>query len=110
MRITQFITESLIKLEMDTVRDPEKDEELAEQPDRLVSFYRESALDEISGLLETSGNVTNRSKLFTDLLNREKRACTAIGQSFAIPHVRTMQRSEERRVGKECRSRWSPYH
>src|SRR5256885_2968471 len=22
----------------------------------------------------------------------------------------TLQRSEERRVGKECRSRWSPYH
>ena len=22
----------------------------------------------------------------------------------------TMCRSEERRVGKECRSRWSPYH
>ena len=21
-----------------------------------------------------------------------------------------VQRSEERRVGKECRSRWSPYH
>ena len=21
-----------------------------------------------------------------------------------------MERSEERRVGKECRSRWSPYH
>ena len=21
-----------------------------------------------------------------------------------------MNRSEERRVGKECRSRWSPYH
>ena len=25
-----------------------------------------------------------------------------------VPHVLT--RSEERRVGKECRSRWSPYH
>src|SRR2546430_15904752 len=24
------------------------------------------------------------------------------------PHV--VERSEERRVGKECRSRWSPYH
>src|SRR2546429_1256089 len=24
--------------------------------------------------------------------------------------VKSMQRSEERRVGKECRSRWSPYH
>src|SRR2546426_1925354 len=23
---------------------------------------------------------------------------------------RRMKRSEERRVGKECRSRWSPYH
>ena len=23
---------------------------------------------------------------------------------------RPVQRSEERRVGKECRSRWSPYH
>ena len=22
----------------------------------------------------------------------------------------SMKRSEERRVGKECRSRWSPYH
>ena len=24
--------------------------------------------------------------------------------------VRDLLRSEERRVGKECRSRWSPYH
>ena len=24
--------------------------------------------------------------------------------------VRRLVRSEERRVGKECRSRWSPYH
>ena len=24
--------------------------------------------------------------------------------------VNTAERSEERRVGKECRSRWSPYH
>ena len=24
--------------------------------------------------------------------------------------IRMLTRSEERRVGKECRSRWSPYH
>ena len=24
--------------------------------------------------------------------------------------ARALRRSEERRVGKECRSRWSPYH
>ena len=29
---------------------------------------------------------------------------------WAISFAFTMQRSEERRVGKECRSRWSPYH
>src|SRR3712207_9275451 len=26
------------------------------------------------------------------------------------PNLRNVNRSEERRVGKECRSRWSPYH
>src|SRR5258707_10923620 len=26
------------------------------------------------------------------------------------PNEETIARSEERRVGKECRSRWSPYH
>ena len=25
-------------------------------------------------------------------------------------HQKSHSRSEERRVGKECRSRWSPYH
>ena len=34
---------------------------------------------------------------------------------FVLPCIGTMlftsiYRSEERRVGKECRSRWSPYH
>ena len=28
----------------------------------------------------------------------------------AITGETLVQRSEERRVGKECRSRWSPYH
>src|SRR3972149_4747232 len=35
-----------------------------------------------------------------------------IAQAFALlPGIsRSGMRSEERRVGKECRSRWSPYH
>ena len=28
----------------------------------------------------------------------------------ALPEAQLLKRSEERRVGKECRSRWSPYH
>ena len=31
--------------------------------------------------------------------------------SVLLPHEAALaKRSEERRVGKECRSRWSPYH
>src|SRR5256884_1659944 len=34
-----------------------------------------------------------------------------LGALEATALLRTvMERSEERRVGKECRSRWSPYH
>ena len=29
---------------------------------------------------------------------------------FLCSGIYTVKRSEERRVGKECRSRWSPYH
>ena len=29
---------------------------------------------------------------------------------FTWGNVSAIDRSEERRVGKECRSRWSPYH
>ena len=33
----------------------------------------------------------------------------ALGQDFCSSMI-SILRSEERRVGKECRSRWSPYH
>ena len=36
------------------------------------------------------------------------------GATTGLPHAAArgfkLTRSEERRVGKECRSRWSPYH
>ena len=31
-------------------------------------------------------------------------------ESMTNPSLLSLVRSEERRVGKECRSRWSPYH
>src|SRR5437667_10147030 len=34
----------------------------------------------------------------------------AIGGVASMGEESLMGRSEERRVGKECRSRWSPYH
>ena len=32
------------------------------------------------------------------------------GKELSDRYVENVSRSEERRVGKECRSRWSPYH
>ena len=33
-----------------------------------------------------------------------------IAEGEVATAAKTAERSEERRVGKECRSRWSPYH
>src|SRR2546430_6528272 len=41
---------------------------------------------------------------------RVKAKATAAPNARARRLMPTTSRSEERRVGKECRSRWSPYH
>ena len=60
-----------------------------------------------------------RSKAYSILkqLNAElvKEGYVAVRGKIPRPYWETKfygcsQRSEERRVGKECRSRWSPYH
>src|SRR4029079_19829638 len=47
----------------------------------------------------------------SDLSRRESRPCRrhALPEPARAPGTACV-RSEERRVGKECRSRWSPYH
>src|SRR2546421_6418300 len=53
----------------------------------------------------------------------KRTSAQAVGRGESVRHTRgdgqvddgqrdgrPLQRSEERRVGKECRSRWSPYH
>src|SRR5207344_2206483 len=46
------------------------------------------------------------------LLNDSRAAAIVVHSQFAptLAEVLPDLRSEERRVGKECRSRWSPYH
>ncbi len=43
------------------------------------------------------------TEAFMDYVKSQK-----VGQTIEISYLHN--RSEERRVGKECRSRWSPYH
>ena len=46
----------------------------------------------------------------TMLAIQEYRRAILINPKFLRARDRLSTRSEERRVGKECRSRWSPYH
>ena len=50
------------------------------------------------------GDIDVRSKVLPNL----KAAIAASGLESGM--TISLTRSEERRVGKECRSRWSPYH
>ena len=53
---------------------------------------------------QLSGSYLNLELIFMDKLEANKRK--PMKKSGFMKRLR----SEERRVGKECRSRWSPYH
>ena len=74
--------------------------------DRLVTGVQTCALPISAGLLECIDKFEDASLLVIgDTIIDQYVACDALGMSAEAP-----VRSEERRVGKECRSRWSPYH
>ena len=61
-------------------------------------------------LAYNAGRLAEGCRLFTELMLEED---VTVGMSLTgamTPAGLGMSRSEERRVGKECRSRWSPYH
>ena len=53
--------------------------------------------------------IDNLFKISDLTINDIDKITVAIGPG-SFTGVRIRSRSEERRVGKECRSRWSPYH
>ena len=52
-------------------------------------------------------NIRPTTKFQKDLKRVKKRGFDI---SLLTDIIKKLARSEERRVGKECRSRWSPYH
>lgn len=98
MNIARLLDVNLIKLRMETqpggTDSGSEDEEPEEPTARQRRDAKEAVLDELVGILEKSGRIGNRNKLLIDLINRERKATTAIGYGIAIPHVRTMQAKE----------------
>src|ERR1039457_3173165 len=71
-------------------------------------MFRNGALE--SELVSGNNSFLRRPKL-NPTPDTEKRILDEIAKAMALADARLKQnpRSEERRVGKECRSRWSPY-
>src|SRR4030095_14963623 len=58
-------------------------------------------------------HVGERVPVVAEMLGQLERAIELREQRRTVLRMRKVdgcERSEERRVGKECRSRWSPYH
>src|ERR671913_2615373 len=65
-------------------------------------------IDELSGVLATPIKVTVGAPSAIQSILKKSESSTRVLEE-AVDGFQ-LQRSEERRVGKECRSRWSPYH
>src|SRR3712207_5059486 len=75
------------------------------QSPALFSFHRLPRdeiphVDHVAQLAELAGGFAFLEQAFGLLVNNVE----------PVPRAGEAERSEERRVGKECRSRWSPYH
>ena len=69
--------------------------------------YIDCANDEIN---TTSANGKMVSRLLMSVSQNEIERTSERTKIGMIGGIKERHRSEERRVGKECRSRWSPYH
>ena len=91
-------------------------------PDRTLSHLRALEAESIHILREVAAEFERPVMLYS--IGKDSSVMVRLAQKafhpgpipFPLLHVDTtykfqeMIRSEERRVGKECRSRWSPYH
>src|SRR3712207_2298528 len=77
--------------------------------DAKEANFRERAgeLEPLPGLLDFLQKATERGLKMALVTNAPKENVEAILLALELGEY---FRSEERRVGKECRSRWSPYH
>jgi len=89
LNISRCLKPELIKLELQTNSDFDAENDLS--PKKRLWKTKHAVLEELVDLLDQSGKVCNKKKLFVDLFNREKKASSGIGKGIAFPHVRTMQ-------------------
>ena len=69
-----------------------------------------SMVTEVSGTLRsTQDQLAELQQQFAEYVQQARRTA-AVQRAETKLGTLKRSRSEERRIGKECRSRWSPYH
>lgn len=84
MQISKHLKESSILLNY-RLEIPEDDAKWTVKKTKDVLFH------EIVNRLETIGNIGNKTKLFNEFIEREKKDSCCIGEQIALPHLRTLQ-------------------
>ena len=79
-------------------------------PKELIEFEQSSATVELAA--QAAGVIPARITKTLCLMSKEGPIVICVAGDTKIDNRKFKDtfRSEERRVGKECRSRWSPYH
>src|SRR3712207_3303173 len=74
------------------------------------SWSQKSAMQFVTHIITTAARVLSDPMHFFTTSQGAKFMYARIGAWLLVLALVLTTRSEERRVGKECRSRWSPYH
>ena len=80
----RFVNEERVDLDLDAAFPRPED-------DDGWSVSGEALAEHMAGLLELSDQIVNPTKLRRDIIERERRAPTLLGEGVAMPHVRTLQ-------------------
>ena len=86
-----------------------------ERQQKILDYLKENRKATTNELSELLGVSTTTIRTDLNQMDKEKLLTKTHGGAIYKDKTHDMtdltsRRSEERRVGKECRSRWSPYH
>src|SRR2546422_11337807 len=114
-RSTLFPYTTLFRSPRSSSSRPPRLEPPASSPNRTLASAPQSARSARAPAARTASHKERPSRggMFVELdeVTQGHRKLCILGGTERIHAERILElRSEERRVGKECRSRWSPYH
>jgi PTS system fructose-specific IIC component len=91
LNILRYLRPECIVMSLQTELSEAEEGERPERAERRLIEDKEQVLQELADIFDRSGEITNPTKFYKDLVHRERKATTAIAPRIAIPHVRSKQ-------------------